>query len=91
MSTEFLLRPAVSPLNINLELEVLDYGVYRWSRESMAVLRDIAVLAKYSCCCCDLSLESLMRGPVVTDYSSSAFVLIYFLPILDRSRLVRLA
>jgi len=57
----------------------------------MAVLRDIAVLAKYSCCCCDLSLESLMRGPVVTDYSSSAFVLIYFLQILDRSRLVRLA
>jgi len=46
MSTEFLLRPAVSPLNINLELEVSDYGVYRWSR-------DIAVLAKYSCCCCD--------------------------------------
>jgi len=53
MSTEFLLRPAVSPLNINLELEVSNYGVYRWSREPMAVLRDIAVLAKYSCCCCD--------------------------------------
>jgi len=70
MSTEFLLRPAVSPLNINLELEVSDYGVYRWSR-------DIAVLAKYSCCCCDYWAGMLIIVGIPDARASSDWLLCF--------------
>ena len=66
-----------------------------WSKGSMTILRDVAVLVKYNCCCCEcwagmLIIVGIPDVRTRGDYSS-AVELMYFLQILDRSRLVRLA